>query len=165
MWQNGRQAIALAIASRKKPNQKSVKRPRKQEYIAEYTEQFPGVIKPSGIGKHYAHCTTCRSDFSIAASGLYDITVHVNANRHKNRSEIVQGQYGNKYGNFYFLSTEISLKIRKFLLLSTEIFVDRLAALFKGANCACSVSSFSVRTKQNLSYATYRFGLLNYSIL
>ena len=78
-----------------KTNQKKVKRPRtdgrKQEYITEYTEAFPGVIKPSRIGIHYAHCTTCRSDFSIAASGMYDITVHVNGPRHKNRSDIVQG--------------------------------------------------------------------------
>lgn len=65
------------------PKKKSWKA-RKQVYLPEYTERYP-VIKASGMGSHYAFCTICKADFSIAASGVYDIGVHMNGKKHMDR--------------------------------------------------------------------------------
>ena len=64
---------------------------RLQQFKADYTDQYPTIVS-SSRGIHYAHCTTCKSDFSIAASGVYDVSVHVWGPRHKARAQAATNQ-------------------------------------------------------------------------
>ena len=64
---------------------------RLQQFKADYTDQFPTIVS-SSRGIHYAHCTMCNSDFSIAASGVYDVSVHVGGPRHKARAQAATNQ-------------------------------------------------------------------------
>ena len=52
------------------------KNKRKQTFKEEYSRSWD-FIKPSRKGENHARCTLCSADFSIAASGRYDITQHI----------------------------------------------------------------------------------------
>ena len=52
------------------------KNKRKQTFKEEYSRSWD-FIKPSRKGENHARCTLCSADFSIAASGKYDITQHI----------------------------------------------------------------------------------------
>ena len=49
---------------------------RKQTFKEEHSRSWD-FIKPSRKGEKHARCTLCSADFSIAASGRYDITQHI----------------------------------------------------------------------------------------
>ena len=52
------------------------KNKRKQTFKEEYSRSWD-FVKPSRKGENHARCTLCSADFSIAASGRYDITQHI----------------------------------------------------------------------------------------
>ena len=52
------------------------KNKRKQTFKEEYSRRWD-FIKPSRKGENHARCMLCSADFSIAASGRYDITRHI----------------------------------------------------------------------------------------
>ena len=64
------------------------KNKRKQTFKEEYSRSWD-FIKPSRKGENHARCTLCSADFSIAASGRYDITVtqHIATAKHRSNAE------------------------------------------------------------------------------
>ena len=64
----------------------SKKDKRKQSYKTEYSEKWD-FIQPSQKGENHARCTLCSSDFSIAHSGSYDITHHIETAKHRSIAE------------------------------------------------------------------------------
>ena len=64
------------------------KNKRKQTFKEEYSRSW-GFIKPSRKGENHARCTLCSADFSIAASGRYDIThaQHIATAKHRSNAE------------------------------------------------------------------------------
>ena len=58
------------------------KNKRKQTFKEEYSRSWD-FIKPSRKGENHARCTLCSADFSIAASGRYDITQHIATAKHR----------------------------------------------------------------------------------
>ena len=67
-----------------KPTRKPVK--RLQQFKTDYTDQFPTIVS-SSRGIHYAHRTTCNSDFSIAASRVCDVSIHGGGPHHKAQAQ------------------------------------------------------------------------------
>ena len=63
------------------------KNKRKQTFKEEYSRSWD-FIKPSRKGENHARCTLCSADFSIAASGRYDITQHIATAKHRSNTEI-----------------------------------------------------------------------------
>ena len=61
------------------------KNERKQTF-KEYSRSWD-FIKPSRKGENHARCTLCSADFSIAASGRYDITQHIATAKHRSNAE------------------------------------------------------------------------------
>ena len=59
---------------------------RKQTFKEEYSRSWD-FIKPSRKGENHARCTLCSADFSIAASGRYDITQHIATAKHRSNAE------------------------------------------------------------------------------
>ncbi len=55
---------------------------RLQVFKTEYSQRYP-VLTASMRGVHFAHCSVCKSDFSVSSSGIYDCATHVNGKRHK----------------------------------------------------------------------------------
>ena len=109
------------------------KKTRKQVYLADYAERFPGVIKASGMGPHYAYCEICSSVFSIAASGVYDISVHINGKRHieksKNRDKLP------RITNFFGKPmTDDEHKVSTSELLFTRFLVEHNIAMEAGTH-------------------------------
>ena len=62
------------------------KNKRKQTFKEEYSRSWD-FIKPSRKGENHARCTLCSADFSIAASGRYDITQHIATAKHRSNAE------------------------------------------------------------------------------
>ena len=62
------------------------KNKRKQTFKEEYSRSWD-FIKPSRKGETHARCTLCSADFSIAASGRYDITQHIATAKHRSNAE------------------------------------------------------------------------------
>ena len=62
------------------------KNKRKQTFKEEYSRSWD-FIKPSRKGENRARCTLCSADFSIAASGRYDITQHIATAKHRSNAE------------------------------------------------------------------------------
>ena len=62
------------------------KNKRKQTFKEEYSRSWD-FIKPSRKGENHARCTLCSADFSIAASGRYDITQHIATAKHRSNVE------------------------------------------------------------------------------
>lgn len=60
-----------------------------QKYRTEYTDKWPVIVK-SRRGENYVYCCVCRVDFSIKHSGMYDISRHVECQRHKSLSSSSQ---------------------------------------------------------------------------
>ena len=62
------------------------KNKRKQTFKEEYSRSWD-FIKPSRKGENHARCKLCSADFSIAASGRYDITQHIATEKHRSNAE------------------------------------------------------------------------------
>ena len=62
------------------------KNKRKQTFKEEYSRSWD-FIKPSRKGENHARCMLCSADFSIAASGRYDITQHIATAKHRSNVE------------------------------------------------------------------------------
>ena len=62
------------------------KNKRKQTFKEEYSRSWD-FIKLSRKGENHARCTLCSADFSIAASGRYDITQHIATAKHRSNAE------------------------------------------------------------------------------
>ena len=62
------------------------KNKRKQTFKEEYSRSWD-FIKPSRKGENHARCTLCSADFSIAASGRYNITQHIATAKHRSNAE------------------------------------------------------------------------------
>ena len=62
------------------------KNKRKQTFKEEYSRSWD-FIKPSRKGENHARCMLCSADFSIAASGRYDITQHIATAKHRSNAE------------------------------------------------------------------------------
>ena len=62
------------------------KNKRKQTFKEEYSRSWD-FIKPSRKGENHARCTLCSADFSIAASGRYDITQHIATAKHRSNAK------------------------------------------------------------------------------
>ena len=62
------------------------KNKRKQTFKEEYSRSWD-FIKLSRKGKNHARCTLCSADFSIAASGRYDIIQHIATAKHRSNAE------------------------------------------------------------------------------
>ena len=62
------------------------KNKRKQTFKEEYSRSWD-FIKPPRKGENHARCTLCSADFSIAASGRYDITQHIATAKHRSNAE------------------------------------------------------------------------------
>ena len=58
----------------------------KQKYKQEYAKDN---ITPALKGEYFAHCSICKSDFSIAHSGQYDISTHKKAKKHSDFIKIL----------------------------------------------------------------------------
>ena len=61
-------------------------RSRNQTFKEEYKKAWD-FIKPSKKGNSYAYCSICSADFSIAASGKYDIKKHIATAKHRSSVE------------------------------------------------------------------------------
>ena len=59
---------------------------KKQCYKAEYSSKWEFIKPSSKKGEHHAACTICGLDFSIAASGSYDITTHIKTAKHSSNA-------------------------------------------------------------------------------
>ena len=64
----------------------SDRRSRNQTFKEEYKKAWD-FIKPSKKGNNYAYCSICSADFSIAASGRYDIKKHIATAKHRSSVE------------------------------------------------------------------------------
>ena len=64
----------------------SDRRSRNQTFKEEYKKAWD-VIKPSKKGNNCAYCSICSADFSIAASGRYDIKKHIATAKHRSSVE------------------------------------------------------------------------------
>ena len=62
------------------------KNKRKQTFKEEYQRSWD-FIKLSRKGENHTRCTLCSADFSIAASGRYDITQHIATAKHRSNAE------------------------------------------------------------------------------
>ena len=62
------------------------KNKRKQTFKEEYSRSWD-FIKPSRKGENHARCALCSADFSITASGRYDITQHIATAKHRSNAE------------------------------------------------------------------------------
>ena len=60
----------------------SKKKKYHQAFRMEYSSAFPS-IRPSRQGPKFAHCTTCKTDFSVAHGGRYDCKKHCETSSHK----------------------------------------------------------------------------------
>ena len=74
----------------------SDRRSRNQTFKEEYKKAWD-FIKPSKKGNNYAYCSICSADFSIAASGRYDIKKHIAIAKHRSSKQIAPSL------NFYHL--------------------------------------------------------------
>ena len=54
----------------------------KQKFKADYRKDFPAITS-SRKGESFAFCTLCKSDFTIAHSGRFDIKRHTESKSHK----------------------------------------------------------------------------------
>ena len=54
----------------------------KQSFKGEYSAKWD-FIKASKKGENHVRCTLCCADFSIAASGSYDISQHIKTVKHR----------------------------------------------------------------------------------
>ena len=64
----------------------SDRRSRNQTFKEEYKKAWD-FIKPSKKGNNYAYCSICSADFSIAASGRYEIKKHKATAKHHSSVE------------------------------------------------------------------------------
>ena len=58
---------------------------RLQILKSDYSSKFPYIVS-STLGEHYPHCMTCKTDFTVSSSEMYDITRHVNGPKDSHRS-------------------------------------------------------------------------------
>ena len=70
------------------------KNKRKQTFKEDYSRSWD-FIKPSRKGENHARCTLSSADFSIAASGRYDITQHIATAKHRNLPVVRHKMYYN----------------------------------------------------------------------
>lgn len=69
------------------PVPKKAKKENNQTFLPRYHEVYPCLIA-SRKGPNFAHCTLCKSDFSVRSSGLYDCKRHVTESKsHKQFAE------------------------------------------------------------------------------
>ena len=64
----------------------SDRKSRNQTFKEEYKKTWD-FIKPSRKGNNHAYCSICSTDFSIAASGKYDINKHIRTAKHRSSAE------------------------------------------------------------------------------
>ena len=111
------------------------KNKRKQTF-KEYLRSWD-FIKPSRKGENHARCTLCSADFSIAASGRYDITQHIATAKHRSNAErkdsnqsILQCVSSKEACLCMFLkNTGFYWKIQVCGLQNTGLYFQRLACL------------------------------------
>jgi hypothetical protein len=58
--------------------------PQKQKVLDSYMVEYPFLRKKDDFS---LSCTTCRGTFSVAHSGVYDITSHIGTKKHQNASK------------------------------------------------------------------------------
>ena len=59
---------------------------KKKKYLVKFKDSWPSkfsYIRKSSKGDNFAHCTVCRSDFSVGHGGENDITRHNATPKHK----------------------------------------------------------------------------------
>lgn len=71
--------------------QKSKKQNRiyRQRFKLEYRQEFP-TLSTSSRGPDFAHCTVCKSDFSVAHGGRNDCIKHVQRQAHQKAEECMK---------------------------------------------------------------------------
>ena len=97
-----------------------------QKYLKKY-DSIPG-IKSSQKGDGYAYCTYCRKDFSIASSGMFDISRHKSGPSHascekKAKENVVMKNFLTLNNNDTTFSTA-RLNITKEEAMFTDLIVD-----------------------------------------
>ena len=97
-----------------------MKRKRLQSFKEDYSTKYP-CIKKSTQGEHYAHCTICSSDFSISASGIFDITRHIGGKKYIKMARL---QQANSTVTDFFQS-ESSTTPLKHKVIGTELLWSR----------------------------------------
>ena len=97
------------------------KNKRKQTFKEEYSRSWD-FIKLSRKGENHARCTLCSADFSIAASGRYDITQHIATAKHRSNAE-------RKDSNQSILFVYVFKKYR-FLLKNTGLWASKYRFVF-----------------------------------
>eukprot|EP00745_Piridium_sociabile_P042107 TRINITY_DN8429_c0_g1_i5.p1 TRINITY_DN8429_c0_g1~~TRINITY_DN8429_c0_g1_i5.p1 ORF type:complete len:377 (-),score=57.46 TRINITY_DN8429_c0_g1_i5:308-1438(-) len=70
----------LQSESTKNPEKKA--KNSSQTFLPRYREKYPFLIA-SRKGKHFAHCTLCKHDFSVRSSGIFDCKRHAQSASHK----------------------------------------------------------------------------------
>ena len=97
------------------------KNKRKQTFKEEYLRSWD-FIKPSRKGENHARCTLCSADFSIAASGRYDITQHIATAKHREMRVIKWG----KGSLFVYVFKKIQVFIEKYRFVKSRIWLGEL---------------------------------------
>ena len=113
------------------------KNKRKRTFKEEYSRSWD-FIKPSRKGENHARCTLCSADFSIAASGRYDITQRIATAKHRSNAERKDSnqsilQFVEACLCMFLKNTGFYWKIQVCGLQNTGLYFQRLACLLR--NC------------------------------
>ncbi|XP_064648741.1 uncharacterized protein LOC135500955 [Lineus longissimus] len=102
------------------PQRAAKKKPTGQRFNNKYCD-FPG-ISASDRGKKYARCSYCKSDFSIAHSGSYDIERHQKGKKHTDMMKAAKNTHN--VGDFFHQRNEaLDLQVVKAETIMTEFIV------------------------------------------
>ena len=73
---------ALNDSGDERPPAKIKAKKAEQTFLLRYSEKYPTLVA-SKKGPHYAHCTLCKSDFSVRSSGIFDCKRHCESASHR----------------------------------------------------------------------------------
>ncbi|KAK7483097.1 hypothetical protein BaRGS_00025665 [Batillaria attramentaria] len=80
------EADVVTVSVDEGPSKKRAKKSADQTFLTKYSETYPTLIA-SRKGPHHAHCTLCKSDFSVRSSGMFDCKRHCESRSHKQFAE------------------------------------------------------------------------------